>query len=72
MDFSSGHLFASLFVSTIGLGFFLYGKKQQRGPQLLAGIVLMAFPYMVGSIGWMFGIGAAVLLALWLVVRAGG
>jgi hypothetical protein len=72
MDFSAGHLFASLLVSTVGLGFFLYGKKQRRMPILLAGLVLMAFPYLVGSLGWMLAIGAAVVLALWLVVRAGG
>jgi len=29
-------LFLSLVVSTVGLGLFIYGKKQQRLPQLIA------------------------------------
>ena len=55
----------------VGLGFFLYGKKQVRLPQLAAGIALMVYPYFVGSATWMLGIGVAVIAGLWLTVRAG-
>ena len=37
-----GMLFGS-----VGLGFFVYGKKQQRMIPLVAGIGLMVFPYFV-------------------------
>jgi hypothetical protein len=71
MDLSPGALFASLLVGTIGFGFFLYGRKQHRIPQLLAGLVLMAYPYFIESMGWMLGVGALVMAALWIVVRMG-
>jgi hypothetical protein len=71
MDFSAGSLFASLIIGTLGFALFLYGKKQQRLPQLLAGIALSAYPYFVGSVPWMLAIGAAVLGALVVVVRLG-
>jgi hypothetical protein len=38
-------LFVSLFPSGIGLVLFVYGKKQGRGPHLVAGLLLMAYPY---------------------------
>lgn len=71
MDFSAGSLFASLVIGTIGFGFFMYGKKQQRLPQLIAGVVLSVYPYFIGSVGWMVGIGVAVIAALMVVVRMG-
>jgi hypothetical protein len=71
MDLSTGHLFASFFVGTIGIGLFIYGKKQGRVPQLLTGITLLVFPYFLESPAWILGIGALTLSGLWLVVRAG-
>ena len=71
MDFSAGSMFASLFVSAIGFGFFIYGKKQARVPQLLTGIALMGYPYFVTDLAWMLGSGALLLVGLWLALRAG-
>ena len=41
-------LFAMLFGS-IGFGYFVYGKKQQRFAALLAGLALIIFPYFVSN-----------------------
>jgi hypothetical protein len=71
LDFSSSALIASLAVGSVGLGIFLYGKRQSRAPQLVAGIVLMLFPYFVPSAGWMLGIAGGIIAALWLAVRGG-
>lgn len=71
MDLSPAALFASLIVSTIGFGIFLYGKKQERVPQLVVGLVLAAFPYAVSDPLAVCGIGAALLLGLTLAVRSG-
>ncbi|MCK6446700.1 MAG: hypothetical protein L6Q99_09945 [Planctomycetes bacterium] len=71
MDFSAGNLFASLVVSTIGFGIFLYGKQASRPPQLVAGLLLMLFPYFVDGPWWQFGIAGTVLGGLVLAVRAG-
>lgn len=64
-------LFASLAIGSVGVGLFIYGKKQGRWPQLLAGCVLSVYPYFVNSLGWMIGIAVAVIGALVLAVRAG-
>ncbi len=71
MTLDPGWLLASLLISCVGLALFLYGKKQQRWPQLVAGLVLIGYGYFVSSVAWMVGIGAAVLLALWGLVRLG-
>ena len=70
-NLTPGSLLASLLVSTIGLGLFLYGKKQTRIPQLGAGLALMIFPMFVASAGWMLAVAGAVLGALWLGLRMG-
>ena len=71
MSFSAGWIFTSLFVGSVGAGFFIYGKKQERAPQLLAGIVIAVGSGFVSSPLWMCVGAGAVLLALWLAVRAG-
>jgi hypothetical protein len=70
-NLTPGALLASLLVSTIGLGLFLYGKKQTRIPQLGAGLAMMIFPIFVASTGWMLAIGTAVLGGMWLALRMG-
>ena len=71
MDLTPGSLFASLAIGAVGFALLVYGKKQQRLPQLVAGLVLCVYPYFVASVGWMLGIGAAILAALTLALRAG-
>jgi len=71
MDLSAGTLFTSLIVSTIGFGFFRYGKKTERLPQLAAGLAMMVYPYFVASAAWSLGIFGALVLGLTLLVRAG-
>jgi hypothetical protein len=64
-------LLASLFISSIGLVTFLYGKKQGRLPQLAIGFVLIVYTYFLSSIVWMFVIATLLLGLLWLAVRLG-
>jgi hypothetical protein len=45
----------------VGLGFFVYGKKQQAVVPLICGVVLMALPYFVHSILLLVIIGAALV-----------
>jgi len=71
MDLSPTNLLLSLVIGSVGFGIFLYGRKQQRVPQLVAGIALMGYPYFVASVGWMLAVGAAIVAGLWLALRAG-
>lgn len=57
-----------LLFSSIGLGFFIYGKKQQRLIPLLTGLVLMFYPYFIETVPLLIGIGVA-LIALPYFVR---
>ena len=71
MDISASGLFLSLLISSVGIGFFIYGKKQTRVPQLIAGVLLLVYPYFVADTWIMLGIGVAILASLWLTVRFG-
>ena len=56
----------SLFVwamafGTIGLGFFVYGKKQSAVVPLFSGIALMAFPYFIPNVYVLVIVGAALV-----------
>jgi len=64
-------LFVSLFPSGIGLVLFVYGKKQGRGPYLVAGLLFMVYPYFATTLMMLVGVGVALGAALWLTVRAG-
>jgi hypothetical protein len=71
MDLSATALMVSLLVSCVGLGIFVYGKRQKRGPQLVIGFLLMVYPYFVSSTGLSVLIGAGLLVGLWVALRLG-
>ncbi|HEX8792198.1 MAG TPA: hypothetical protein VF765_14690 [Polyangiaceae bacterium] len=71
MDLDANAILASIMIGTVGLGVFIYGKRQSRLPQMIAGVVLMAYPYFVSNVLLMAGIAMGLLAALWLVVRLG-
>lgn len=52
---------------SIGLGFFIYGKKQQAMVPLLCGLALMAFPYFVSGTAWLVIIGVALMAVPYFV-----
>jgi hypothetical protein len=69
--FDASALLLSLALGCVGFVCFAYGKKQARFPHMLAGAILMAYPYFVSNLALMAVIGAAVLALLWLAVRLG-
>ena len=71
MDLSASSLFASLFVSSVGVGFFIYGKKQRRPAHLAGGLALTIFPYFVSSALVMIAIAAAIVAGVWIAARQG-
>ena len=64
-------LFLSLVPSGIGFVLFIYGKKQQRWPQLVAGLLLMVYPYFATSVLSLATIGAVIGGALTMAIRLG-
>ena len=67
MDKASVLIWGMLFGS-IGLGFFIYGKKQQKIVPLITGIALFIFPYFISNV-YILIITGAVLVALPYFVR---
>jgi len=64
----TNQLLYSVLWSAIGMGYFVYGKKQQRMLPLFCGLGLMVFPYFVESWIALLGVGLA-LTALPFVIR---
>jgi len=50
-----------LFFGSIGLGFFIYGRKQRAVVPLLCGLTLMVFPYFVSHVTLLVGIGVLLI-----------
>jgi hypothetical protein len=69
MDLDTASFVASLVVSSIGFVVFMYGRKQERLPQVLTGLVLMGYPYFVPNVAVMIGIAVVLLGGLWAALR---
>jgi hypothetical protein len=48
-----------LLFSSIGLGFFLYGRKQRAVVPLVCGVALMIYPYFIPNVSALIAIGIA-------------
>ena len=64
-------LFLSLIPSGVGFVLFVYGKKQQRWPQLTAGLVLMVYPYLATTTTALVVGGLLIGIGLWGAIRLG-
>lgn len=71
MDLDAGQLCAALFVSSIGGGLVVYGKKNARLPHLAVGILLCCYPAFVASALLQLLLFACLMLALRVATRAG-
>jgi hypothetical protein len=56
-----------------GIGFvlFTYGRKQQRIPQLVAGLLFMIYPFFITSTTGLLLCGLLLSLATWWAIRMG-
>ena len=67
--FKAELLFASLIWGSVGVGYFIYGRKQQEIVPLIAGLVMIAASYVVGSALLMSMISIAIIAAVYLIMR---
>ena len=65
------HLFLSLIPGGIGFVLFVYGRKQQRWPMLVAGLLFVIYPYFTTHATALVAVGVGLGLGLYLVLRAG-
>jgi len=64
-------LFLSLIPGGIGFVLFVYGKKQGRWPQLVAGLAFMVYPYFTPTVVSMTIVGLLLGGGLWVALRGG-
>jgi len=53
----------SIFFGIIGMGYFTFGRKQDRYDFLLSGIALMLFPYVVDGLTTNIVVGMLLLIS---------
>ncbi len=56
---SPAQLFWGIIFGSVGLGYFIYGKKQKLFMPMICGFGLMIYPYFVSNTTLLVAIGAA-------------
>jgi len=64
---STAVLIWGMVFGAIGLGFFMYGKKQKAIVPLLVGIALFIFPYFISDITLLVIVGAILVVLPYFV-----
>ena len=59
------------FISLVGIGLLMYGRKESRVPHLAVGLVLVIYPYFIGNALVQIGVAVIVLLGLAMISRLG-
>ena len=60
-------LVIGIFSGAIGVGYFIYGKRQAKFAPLLAGMMLCVYPYFVQSVLWTVVVGVTLIAAPFLI-----
>jgi len=55
-------LFWDMFISLIGVGFIMYGRKRPDAAALIAGLILVIYPYFIKSIEWDIAVGITIII----------
>jgi hypothetical protein len=71
MNIETLNLFLIVLFSSVGVGYFIYGKRQQEWVPLFSGLVLMIYPYFVSSVLGMVSIGLLLAVSPWVAKRIG-
>ena len=69
--FSASSLFASLVWGSVGMGYFIYGKKQQSLSPMVGGVLMIGVSYFISSALLMSLIYILVIAAVYGLVRRG-
>lgn len=63
---SPGYLFGAVVFGLIGFAAWRYGRKTERQVTKWLGVALMLYPYLVWHTGWLYAVGVALCLGIWL------
>jgi hypothetical protein len=68
---NASFLLASLIWGSVGLGYFIYGKKQASWIPMLGGVFIMAASYFVSSVWLMSVVSLALIGGVYLLLKQG-
>ena len=71
LNFDASFLFASLLWGSIGVGYWIYGKKQREMMPMIGGAAVIGISYLVSSWLLMSLLGLALVVAVYLLVKRG-
>jgi len=60
-------LIVGVIAGAIGMGYFIYGKRQTRIVPMVAGALLCVYPYFVDNLLWLSLIGLALVVAPFVI-----
>jgi hypothetical protein len=70
-NFDASFLFASLLWGSIGVGYWIYGKKQREMMPMIGGAAMLAVSYLVSTWLLMSLLCTALMIAVYLLVKRG-
>jgi hypothetical protein len=62
-----GSLFVGVIAGAVGMGYFIYGKRQSKLVPMVAGVLLCVYPYLVDSLFWLAVVGAVLVAAPFVI-----
>lgn len=65
-------LLIGMVAGAFGVGYFVYGKRQQKIVPMVSGVLLCVYPYFTDSLPWLIVIGLVLLAAPFAINRWGG
>jgi len=69
--FTTSFLFVSLIWGSIGLGYFIYGRRQSSWAPMVGGVLMMVLSYFTGSALLMSVACIGVMAAVYVLLRNG-
>ena len=60
-------LLVGIFAGAIGVGYFIYGKRQTKVVPMVAGALLCVYPYFLDSLLWLTLVGVILMAAPFLI-----
>ena len=69
--FSTHFLFASLIWGSVGVGYFIYGKRQNSWVPMVGGVLMIAASYFTGSALVMSLICIGLMVAMYVLLKRG-
>jgi len=67
LNSSVNSLLVGVVASAMGVGYFIYGKRQTKIVPMVAGVLLCVYPYFIDSLLWSVLVGLLLIAAPFLI-----